>query len=128
MVHRALLGSMERFFGVLIEHYAGAFPVWLSPKQVTLIPIADRHNDYAHEVAARLKKAGLRLTVDDGSDRMNAKIRNAQKQKVPYMLVIGDREMEEGQVALRRRSGESLPAMSVDTFIELALREIDEKV
>jgi len=128
MVHRALLGSMERFFGVLIEHYAGAFPVWLSPKQVTLIPIADRHNDYAHEVAARLKKAGLRLTVDDGSDRMNAKIRNAQRQKVPYMLVIGDREMEEGQVALRRRSGESLPAMSVDAFIELALREIDEKI
>ena len=128
MVHRALLGSMERFFGVLIEHYAGAFPVWLSPKQVTLIPIADRHNDYAHEVAARLKKAGLRLSVDDGSDRMNAKIRNAQKLKVPYMLVIGDREMEEDQVALRRRSGESLPAMSVDAFIELALREIDEKV
>ena len=128
MVHRALLGSMERFFGVLIEHYAGAFPVWLSPKQVTLIPIADRHNDYAHEVAVRLKKAGLRLTVDDSSDRMNAKIRNAQKLKVPYMLVIGDREMEEGQVALRRRSGESLPAMSVDAFIELALREIDEKI
>jgi len=128
MVHRALLGSMERFFGVLIEHYAGAFPVWLSPKQVTLIPIADRHNDYAHEVAARLKKAGLRLSVDDSSDRMNAKIRNAQKRKVPYMLVIGDREMEEGQVALRRRSGESLPAMSVDAFIELARREIEEKI
>ena len=128
MVHRALLGSMERFFGVLIEHYAGAFPVWLSPKQVTVIPIADRHNGYAHEVAARLKKAGLRLSVDDGSDRMNAKIRNAQKRKVPYMLVIGDREMEEGQVALRRRSGESLPAMSVDAFIELALREIEEKI
>ena len=128
MVHRALLGSMERFFGVLIEHYAGAFPVWLSPKQVTLIPIADRHNDYAHEVADRLKKAGLRLSVDDGSDRMNAKIRNAQKLKVPYMLVIGDREMEEGQVALRRRSGESLPAMSVEEFIQLALREIDEKI
>ncbi len=128
MVHRALLGSMERFFGVLIEHYAGAFPVWLSPKQVTLIPIADRHNDYAHEVAARLKKAGLRISVDDSSDRMNAKIRNAQKLKVPYMLVIGDREMEEGQVALRRRNGESLPAMSVEEFIALALREIDEKI
>ena len=128
MVHRALLGSMERFFGVLIEHYAGAFPVWLSPKQVTLIPIADRHNVYAHEVAARLKKAGLRLSVDDSSDRMNAKIRNAQKLKVPYMLVLGDREMEEGQVALRRRSGESLPAMSVEAFIELAQREIDEKI
>jgi len=128
MVHRALLGSMERFFGVLIEHYAGAFPVWLSPKQVTLIPIADRHNVYAHEVAARLKKAGLRLSVDDSSDRMNAKIRNAQKLKVPYMLVLGDREMEEGKVALRRRSGESLPAMSVEEFIALALREIDEKI
>jgi len=128
MVHRALLGSMERFFGVLIEHYAGAFPVWLSPKQVTLIPITDRHNDYAHEVAARLKKAGLRISVDDSSDRMNAKIRNAQKLKVPYMLVLGDREMEEGQVALRRRSGESLPAMSVEEFIALALREIDEKI
>jgi len=128
MVHRALLGSMERFFGVLIEHYAGAFPVWLSPKQVTLIPIADRHNDYAHEVADRLKKAGLRLTVDDSSDRMNAKIRDAQKKKVPYMLVIGDREMEDGQVALRRRSGENPGAMSVDAFLELALREIAEKV
>jgi len=128
MVHRALLGSMERFFGVLIEHYAGAFPVWLSPKQVTLIPIADRHNDYAHEVATHLKKAGLRLSVDDSSDRMNAKIRNAQKLKVPYMLVLGDREMEEGKVALRRRSGESLPAMSVEEFIALALREIDDKI
>ena len=128
MVHRALLGSMERFFGVLIEHYAGAFPAWLSPKQVTLIPIADRHNDYAHEVAARLKKAGLRLTVDDSSDRMNAKIRDAQKQKVPYMLVIGDREMEDGQVALRRRNGENPGAMSVEAFIELALREIEEKI
>lgn len=128
MVHRALLGSMERFFGVLIEHYAGAFPVWLSPKQVTMIPIADRHNDYAHEVAARLKKAGLRVIVDDSSDRMNAKIRNAQKQKVPYMLVIGDREMEEGQVALRRRSGESLPAMSVVDFIDLAQEEVAQKV
>ena len=128
MVHRALLGSMERFFGVLIEPYAGAFPAWLSPKPVTLIPIADRHNDYAHEVAARLKRAGLRLTVDDSSDRMNAKIRDAQKQKVPYMLVIGDREMEDGQVALRRRNGENPGAMSVEAFIELALREIEEKI
>jgi threonyl-tRNA synthetase len=128
MVHRALLGSMERFFGVLIEHYGGAFPVWLSPKQVMLIPIADRHNDYAHEVAAKLKKAGLRVNVDDSSDRMNAKIRNAQKQKYPYMLVIGDREMEEGQVALRRRSGENPGAMSVDAFLALALDEIAQKI
>lgn len=128
MIHRALLGSMERFFGVLIEHYGGAFPAWLSPKQVKLIPIADRHNDYAHEVAKKLKKAGLRVLVDDGSDRMNAKIRNAQKEKYPYMLVIGDREMEDGQVALRRRSGENPGAMSVDEFIALALDEIERKV
>jgi len=128
MIHRALLGSMERFFGVLIEHYGGAFPAWLSPKQVKLIPIADRHNDYAHEVAKKLKKAGLRVLVDDGSDRMNAKIRNAQKEKYPYMLVIGDREMEDGQVALRRRSGENPGAMSVDEFIILALDEIERKV
>ncbi|MBP7213026.1 MAG: threonine--tRNA ligase [Anaerolineaceae bacterium] len=128
MVHRALLGSMERFFGVLIEHYGGAFPVWLSPKQVMLVPIADRHNDYAHEVAKQLKAKGLRVTVDDSSDRMNAKIRNAQKAKYPYMLVIGDREMEEGQVALRRRNGDNPGAMSVEDFIALALDEIEKKI
>ncbi|MCK9245630.1 MAG: threonine--tRNA ligase [Anaerolineaceae bacterium] len=128
MVHRALLGSMERFFGVLIEHYGGAFPAWLSPKQVMMIPIADRHNVYAHEVADKLKKAGLRVTVDDSSDRMNAKIRNAQKEKYPYMLVIGDRELEDGQVALRRRSGENPGAMNVDDFLALALDEIERKV
>ncbi len=81
MIHRALMGSVERFFGILIEHYGGAFPVWLSPVQVELIPIADRHNDFAHEVAADLKKAGLRVHVDDRSDRMNAKIRDAEKEK-----------------------------------------------
>lgn len=128
MIHRALLGSMERFFGVLIEHYGGAFPAWLSPKQVKLIPIADRHNSYAHEVADKLKKAGLRVSVDDSSDRMNAKIRNAQKEKYPYMLVIGDREVEEGQVALRHRNGDNPGAMSVDDFIALALDEIERKV
>ena len=89
MVHRALLGSMERFFGVLIEHYAGAFPVWLAPVQAVLIPIADRHVDYAHETAKKLKQAGLRVYVDDRSERMNAKIRDAQMQKIPYMLVSG---------------------------------------
>jgi threonyl-tRNA synthetase len=128
MVHRALLGSLERFFGVLIEHYGGAFPVWLAPRQVELIPIAERHNDFAWQVAAQLKKAGLRVKVNDSSDRMNAKIRDAQNQKVPYMLVIGDREVEEGAVALRRRSGESLPAMGVDAFIALAQKEVAERL
>ena len=116
MIHRALLGSMERFFGVLIEHYGGAFPVWLCPVQVALIPIADRHIEPAHAVAAQLKAAGLRVEVDDSSERMNAKIRNAQLQKIPYMLVIGDREAAEGMVNVRLRTGEQRGTMPVEEF------------
>jgi threonyl-tRNA synthetase len=127
MVHRALMGSMERFFGVLIEHYGGAFPVWLSPIQAVAIPIADRHNDYAADVVSRLKEAGIRAELDDSSDRMNSKIRNAQKQKVPYMLVIGDREMESGQVALRYRSGDNPGAMSLKKFVEIAKEDIKSR-
>ncbi|RPJ52032.1 MAG: threonine--tRNA ligase [Chloroflexi bacterium] len=127
MVHRALLGSVERFFGMLIEHYGGAFPVWLSPVQAVLIPIADRHVDYAWEVAKKLKAAGLRVQVDDGAERMQAKIRNAQTQKIPYMLVTGDKEIEQGAVALRLRSGENPGLMKVEEFIERAKREIEEK-
>jgi threonyl-tRNA synthetase len=124
MIHRALLGSMERFMGVLIEHYAGAFPVWLAPVQAVLIPIADRHLDYAGEVVDQLKQVGLRVEVDSRSERMNAKIRDAQMQKVPYMLVIGDREVEGGQLAVRLRSGEDLGAISVESFKERILEEI----
>lgn len=127
MIHRALLGSMERFFGVLIEHYAGAFPVWLSPVQAVLIPIADRHLDYARQVAEELKKAGLRAMVDDRADRMNAKIRDAQKQKIPYMLVIGDKEQEGGEVALRLRNGENPGPMLVADFIARAKDDIATK-
>ncbi len=127
MVHRALLGSMERFFGVLIEHFAGAFPVWLAPVQAKLIPITDRHNDYAADVAAKLKAAGFRVEIDDTSERMGNKIRKAQKKKVPYMLVIGDKEMEDGTVAVRLRNGENLGAISVDEFIALAEKTIAEK-
>jgi threonyl-tRNA synthetase len=127
MVHRALLGSLERFFGTLIEHYGGAFPAWLAPVQAVLIPIADRHNDYAHGVAAQLKGAGLRIEVDDSSDRMQAKIRNAQLEKVPYMLVIGDREMESGAVALRLRNGQDLGAQPVADFIAMAQAAVAEK-
>jgi threonyl-tRNA synthetase len=127
MVHRALLGSLERFFGVLVEHYGGAFPVWLSPVQVVLIPIADRHVEYARSVAEQLAAAGLRAEVDDSSERMQAKIRDAQMQKVPYMLVMGNREVEAGQVNLRMRD-ESVPgAMSVDEFIALAQEAVAEK-
>lgn len=128
MVHRALLGSLERFFGVLIEHYAGAFPVWLSPVQAVVIPIADRHVEYANEVAQKLRAAGLRVQVDDGLERMNYKIRNAQTQKIPYMLVVGDKEQEAGAVALRLRSGENPGAMPVEDFLARARKEIEEKV
>jgi threonyl-tRNA synthetase len=127
MVHRALLGSLERFFGVLIEHYGGAFPAWLAPVQAVLIPIADRHNGYAHEVAARLKAAQLRIEVDDSSDRMQAKIRNAQLQKVPYMLVMGDREAEEGTVAVRLRNGQDLGPQPVAGFIAMVQAAVAEK-
>ena len=127
MIHRALLGSLERFFGVLIEHYAGAFPVWLSPVQAAMIPIADRHLDYAREVAAELKKAGLRVMVDDRPERMNAKIRDAQNQKIPYMLVIGDKEQEGGQVALRLRNGENPGPMPVADFIARAKDDVAAK-
>jgi len=124
MVHRALLGSLERFFGVLVEHYAGAFPVWLAPVQTMLIPIADRHNDYAWELQKKFKALGMRVKVDDGSDRMNAKIRNAQKDKIPYMLIIGDKEMESGQVALRLRSGENPGPMSAEDFVALYQKDV----
>jgi threonyl-tRNA synthetase len=128
MVHRALLGSLERFFGVLIEHYGGAFPVWLSPVQAVLIPIADRHVEYCQQVADQLKAAGLRVEVDDSSDRMRNKIRKAQEQKVPYMLVVCDREVESEQVAVRLRSGEDLKGKPVGEFIAIAHKAIEEKI
>jgi len=127
MVHRALLGSMERFFGVLIEHYAGAFPVWLAPVQAMIVPIADRHVEYAKDVQRQLKAAGIRSEVDESSDRMQAKIRNAQLQKIPYMLVVGDKEAEAGAVAIRLRSGEDLKAKPLAEFIALAREAIDRK-
>jgi len=124
MIHRALLGSMERFMGVLIEHYMGAFPVWLAPVQAVLIPIADRHLEYAQQVAARLKEHGMRVDVDSRGERMNAKIRDAQMGKIPYMLIVGDREAEAGEVSVRLRTEENLGAMPVDQFLDRALEEI----
>ncbi|MRR29437.1 threonine--tRNA ligase, partial [bacterium] len=125
LLHRAVTGSTERFLGVLIEHYAGAFPVWLSPVQAVLIPIADRHLEYAGEVAEKLKAKGIRVLVDSRSERMNAKIRDAQNQKIPYMLVVGDKEMENNQVALRLRSGENPGAIDLEAFIQQALSDIE---
>ena len=128
MIHRALLGSMERFFGVLIEHFGGAFPVWLAPVQAILIPIADRHVEYTQEVVEKLKQSGIRAEVDTRSERMNAKIRDAQNQKIPYMLVVGDKEIENGKVALRLRSGDNPGPMTLSAFLEFAQKEISEKI
>ncbi len=121
IIHRAIMGSTERFLGVLIEHYAGNFPVWLAPVQVVVIPIADRHLEYAGHVADRLRGARLRVEVDARSDRMNAKVRDAQLQKIPYMLVVGDKEAESETVSLRLRSNENVGAVPLEQFIERAV-------
>ena len=118
MVHRALLGSLERFFGVLIEHYAGAFPVWLAPVQAVVIPVAERHQDYARQVATRLRASTLRVQVDDRSEKMGYKIREAQVQKIPYMLVVGDKEVEAGTVSVRHRQAGDLGTMGTDAVAE----------
>ncbi len=128
VLHRAVTGTTERFLGVIIEHFAGAFPVWLAPVQAIVIPIADRHMPYAHQVAAKLTAAGLRVEVDERSERMNAKIRDAQGQKIPYMLVVGDKEIEQEQVALRLRSGENPGPISLEDFLERSRQEIEAGV
>jgi threonyl-tRNA synthetase len=127
VIHRAIFGSFERFIGILIEHYAGAFPLWLAPVQVVVLPIADRHAAYAGEVRAKLEAAGLRAGVDARQEKIGYKIREAQLQKVPYMLVAGDREMQEGQIAVRSRSGGDLGAQHVDEFIRSAVTEVERK-
>ncbi|MCB0010152.1 MAG: threonine--tRNA ligase, partial [Anaerolineales bacterium] len=127
MIHRAPFGSMERFIGILIEHFNGAFPLWLSPVQATLIPITDRHVVYANEVAAQLRAAGLRVEVDASSARMNAKIRDAQLMKIPYMLVVGDQEEEAGAVAVRTRNNDNRGAMPVADFIAHAKGLVSSK-
>ena len=127
MVHRALLGALERFYALLVEHYGGAFPVWLAPVQAMVIPISDRHADYATNVVDELKKAGIRAEVDLASGRMNAKIRNAQLQKIPYMLVVGEREMESKTVSLRLRTEEDLGTRPLTEVIEMIEKKVEEK-
>ncbi|HYM16168.1 MAG TPA: threonine--tRNA ligase [Dehalococcoidia bacterium] len=124
IIHRGIIGTMERVMAYLIELYAGAFPAWLAPVQAMVIPIADRHIDYAHEVRASLRAAGLRAEVDARGERMNAKIRDAQLQKIPYMLVVGDREQEAQAVAVRTRAGEDLKSMPVFQFIDRLRDEV----
>ncbi len=127
MVHRALYGSVERFFGVLIEHYAGAFPVWLSPVQVAMIPIAERHTAYAEKVAAQLRAAGVRVEVDSRNEKMNAKIREHAMQKVPFLLVVGDKEAEANKVNVRTRGKEKTEDLPTDDFVEKIKKLIAEK-
>ncbi len=118
VIHRAIFGSFERFIGILIEQTAGAFPAWLAPVQAILIPISDRHADYAGKVMEALKVEGIRVEADMRSERMNAKIRDAQLQKIPYMLVVGDKEQAENAVSVRLRTNENLGMMPVENFVE----------
>ena len=127
VIHRAIFGSFERFIAILIEHFGGAFPLWLAPVQAIVLPIADRHLDYAREVAARLAAAGLKAEVDDRQEKVNYKIREAQLQKIPYMLVVGDREAADRAVAVRSRAKGDLGARPLDTFVANALAEVASK-
>jgi threonyl-tRNA synthetase len=127
MIHRALMGSFERFIGILIEHYAGEFPLWLAPVQAVVLPISDRHTEYAHGVAAQLREAGLRVEIDERSESIGKKIREAEVQKVPYMLVVGDAEQEAGAVAVRRHREGDVGQESVESFGGRALGEIADR-
>jgi threonyl-tRNA synthetase len=126
MVHRALLGSIERFFGILIEHYAGAFPLWLAPEQVRVLPVSDKAADYAKRVADALVAASFRVDVDYSSEKLGAKIRSATMQKVPYQVVVGPRDEASGQISVRSRADGDLGAMSIDKFIEILSAKLKE--
>jgi len=128
MIHRALFGSIERFVGVLVEHYAGAFPPWLAPVQVVAIPIADQHAPYLVDVAERLRQQGIRVEVDDSDDRMQKKIRNAQRQKVPFMLLAGDEDIAKSAVSFRYRSGEQKNGVPVDDAVAEILAAVRDRV
>ena len=127
MVHRTVLGSMERFCGGLIEHYAGAFPTWLAPTQVVILPISDRHWDFALKVHNAMHVKDIRVSLDDRSETINYRIRDAQVQKIPYMLIIGDKELELNEIAVRHRHEGDLGTMSLETFVERILAEIAER-
>lgn len=118
MIHRAMLGSLERFMAILIEQTAGAFPLWLAPVQAVVLPVSEKFGEYAEQVRARLGAGGVRAELDSRNEKLGYKIREAQLQKVPYMLVVGAREQEEGTVSVRRRAGDDLGAMPVEAFLE----------
>jgi threonyl-tRNA synthetase len=127
MVHRAAFGSIERFIGILIEHYAGKFPVWLSPVQVRLLPITDRNNEYTDKVESALKAAGVRCESDKRQEKTGFKVREAQLERIPYMLVIGDKEQAENTVSVRRRDGGEMTTMAFDDFVAMITKEIKDR-
>jgi threonyl-tRNA synthetase len=127
MIHRALMGSFERFIGILIEHYGGEFPVWLAPVQAIVLPIADRHAEWAHEVGRRLRADRLRVEVDDRTESVGRRIRDAELRKVPYMLVVGDREVEAGAVAVRRHREGDEGTVALEEFAERLRLQADER-
>ncbi|WP_461829855.1 His/Gly/Thr/Pro-type tRNA ligase C-terminal domain-containing protein, partial [Aquifex sp.] len=127
MIHRALLGSIERFTGILLEHYAGLLPIWLSPTQVMIIPIADRHHEYANKVLETLKSEGIRAEIDLREERMNAKIRDAELKKIPVILVVGDREVQNNTVSVRTKKEGNLGAMELSKFVEWIKEKVKNK-
>ena len=128
MIHRVVLGSMERFFGILIEHYGGAFPTWLNPIQVRILPIADRHLPYARKICETLKKEGIRVELDDRNETLNAKIRKGQQDKVSYLLIIGDKEMTDNTISVRDRSGKNTNGLKIDDLINDIQNRIKNKI
>lgn len=124
MLHRVIVGSIERFIGILIEHYAGNFPLWISPVQAVVVNVTDKQAEYVQKVEAQLRDAGIRVQTDLRNEKLGFKIREAQMNKIPYMLVVGDREMEEGKVAPRFRDGSSLDPMTVDEFVRFVAEEV----
>lgn len=127
MLHRTALGSIERFIGILTEHYAGAFPLWLAPVQVKVLPVTDEHIPYAQKVSDALTAAGLRVETDSRNEKVGYRIREAQLQKIPYMLVLGGKEAEAGEVAVRDRRDGKTTTMSLEAFLEKAKAEVDSK-
>ncbi|MBI3353113.1 MAG: threonine--tRNA ligase, partial [Nitrospirae bacterium] len=125
MIHRALMGSIERFFGVLIEHYAGAFPAWLAPVQVSVIPITDKQHPYANQLSAELEKKNIRFEIDSRNEKLGQKIREAQVQKIPYMLIVGEKEVQARQISIRKRNGEELKGQTLDQFISIFNQDIN---
>ena len=123
MIHRVVFGSIERFIGILIEHYAGKFPTWLSPVQVKILPISDKFNDYARETMKKLQHAGLRCEMDQRTEKIGYKIREARMERVPYILVVGEKEQELGHVSVRNREDGDLGSMSVEEFLDMVLCE-----